>query len=132
MLLGTLQLTGKGGNELFVYDDCLVRASTGLLASLTGSDFASLRTRPDTSSPEALLAQHADNRMVRRADVRAASLARGRWPATGLRRLVVELHSGTVVRYDWPGDSATRPLNADAYAADLLARALDPVLAVAL
>ena len=35
-LLGQLQLSGKGGNELYVYDDCLVRASTGLVASLTG------------------------------------------------------------------------------------------------
>ena len=110
-LLGVLQLNGKGGNELRVYEDCLVRATTGLLASLA-------------SVPE--------EQVVRRADIRSARLARGRWPATGLRRLTVELHSGTVVKYDWAGDSATRPLNDDTYAATLLRAALETLLEVTL
>ncbi|MCW2669477.1 MAG: hypothetical protein JWO27_1374 [Frankiales bacterium] len=92
-LLGFLQLSGRGGNELFVYDDCLVRASTGLLAAVTADkplnlaalsgDLEEYRTMP----PAQLVMQHPDNRMVRRLDVREATLARGRWPATGLRRL---------------------------------------------
>ena len=134
-LLGALQLSGRGGNELFVYDDCLVRASTGLLAALTGGEFnlAALTGRLDTeAAPEALVMQHPDNRMVRRLDVREATLARGRWPATGLRRLTLRLHSGTVVRYDWAGDSATRALNHDSYAADLLQQSLGDLLAVRL
>src|SRR4051794_36658249 len=109
-LLGALSVNGKGGNELFVYDDCLVRASTGLVAALTGGQF-DLSSRPDTGDPEKLVMMHEANRLVRRADIRQASLACGRWPATGLRRLTVTLHSGTVVRYDWAGDTATRPLN---------------------
>ncbi|MDX6214472.1 MAG: hypothetical protein QOG99_56 [Frankiales bacterium] len=130
-LLGALQLSGRGGNELFVYDDCLVRASTGLLAALTGGEFnlAALSGRLDThASPEVLVMQHPDNRLVRRLDIREASLSRGRWPATGLRRLTLTLHSGTVLRFDWPGDSATRPLNHDEYASALLASAFDALL----
>ena len=110
-LLGTLSLSGKGGNQLQVYEDRLVRSTTGLLASLG----------PPPGSE-----------VVRRADVRVARLARGRWPATGLRRLTVELHSGTLVRYDWAGDSATRPQNADEYAKTLLRAALETLLEVAL
>jgi hypothetical protein len=129
-LLGFLQLSGRGGNELFVYDDCLVRASTGLLAALTGGelDLSALSSEVDAASPEVLVMRHPDNRMVRRQDVRSATLARGRWPSTGLRRLTVQLHSGTVVRYDWAGDTATRAMNHDAYAAELLERSLDPLL----
>jgi hypothetical protein len=133
-LLGALQLSSRGGNELFVYDDCLVQASTGLLAALTGGalDLATLSGQADASSPEVLVMQHPSNRLVRRQDIREATLARGRWPATGLRRLTLVLHSGTVVRYDWAGDTATRPMNHDAYAADLLQRCLDSLLAVRL
>jgi hypothetical protein len=128
-LLGLLQLSGRGGNELFVYDDCLVRASTGLLAAVTADkpltlaalsgDLEEYRTMP----PAQLVMQHPDNRMVRE-----ATLARGRWPATGLRRLTLRLHSGTVVRYEWAGDSATRPQNHDEYASALLASAFDTLL----
>ncbi|MDX6268202.1 MAG: hypothetical protein QOD70_2942 [Frankiales bacterium] len=133
-LLGFLQLSGRGGNELFVYDDCLVRASTGLLAAVTADkplnlaalsgDLEEYRTMP----PAQLVMQHPDNRMVRRLDVREATLARGRWPATGLRRLTLRLHSGTVMRYEWAGDSATRPQNHDEYASALLASAFDTLL----
>ncbi len=132
-LLGALQLTGKGGNELFVYEDCLVRASTGLLATLTGGELASLFAKQDNHvAADVLVMRHEDNRMVRRQDVREATLTRGRWPATGLRRLTLTLHSGTVVRYDWPGDSATRALNHDGYAADLLTQCLGELLEVRL
>jgi hypothetical protein len=132
-LLGALALTGKGGNELFVYDDCLVRASTGLLATLTGGDFSSLLGQSEApGSPDELVMRHPDNRMVRRQDIRSATLAKGRWPASGLRRLTVNLHSGTVVTYDWPGDTATRRLNNDAYAASLLTSALHELLEVRL
>ncbi|MCU1600720.1 MAG: hypothetical protein JWO22_1429, partial [Frankiales bacterium] len=106
-LLGALQLTGKGGNELFVYDDCLVRANTGLLAALTGGNLSQLLEKLDDDvAPDVLVMRHEDNRMVRRKDIREASLAKGRWPSTGLRRLTLTLHSGTVVSYDWPGDGA--------------------------
>ena len=133
-LLGALQLSSSGGNELFVYDDCLVQASTGLLAALTGGelDLATLSGRADASSPDALVMTHPNNRMVRRQDVREATLARGRWPATGLRRLTLQLHSGTVVRYDWAGDTATRPMNHDGYAAELLQQCLGSLLEVRL
>lgn len=127
VLLGALNLSGRGGNELFVYDDCLVRASTGLLAALTGGEL-DLSGHVDATSPEVLVMRHPDNRMVRRADVRMATLTRGRWPTTGLRRLTLTLHSGTVVRYDWAGDTATRALNTDAYASDLLGRSLGTLL----
>jgi hypothetical protein len=110
-LLGTLHLSGKGGNELQVYDDSLVRVSTGLLARLG-------EVVPD--------------QVVRRADVRSARLSRGRWPAKGLRRLTVQLHSGTVVRYDWAGDGATRPQNHDDFAVTLLRASLESLLEVAL
>ena len=131
-LLGLLHLSGKGGNELFVYDDCLVRASTGLLASLTGGAPLSFGGPVAAGPPEEVVMQHPDNRLVRRADIRSASLTRGRWPATGLRRLTLHLHSGTVVRYDWAGDSATRPQNHDAYATTLLHAALESLLEVSL
>ena len=132
-LLGVLHLNGKGGNELFVYDDCLVRASTGLLATLTSGSPRSLLSSPvQAGTPDEVVMSHPDNRMVRRADIRSATLARGRWPATGLRRLTVHLHSGTVVRYDWAGDSATRPQNNDEYAATLLHAALESLLQVTL
>ena len=133
-LLGALNLSGPGGNELFVYDDCLVRASTGLVAALTGGelDVATLSGQVDAASPEVLLMQHRTNRMVRRQDIRSATLARGRWPSTGLRRLTLQLHSGTVVRYDWAGDTATRPQNHDEYAADLLLQSLGSLLEVRL
>jgi len=137
-LLGLLQLSGRGGNELFVYDDCLVRASTGLIAAVQADqpitpaalsgDLDELRGL----SPDELVMRHPDNRMVRRRDVRDATLARGRWPATGLRRLTLQLHSGTVVRYEWAGDTATRPLNHDSYAAELLSTALQELLVVRL
>lgn len=135
-LLGLLQLSGRGGNELFVYDDCLVRASTGLLAAVqadqpltaaaVSGDLEALRGL----TPDELVMRHPANRTVRRRDVREASLVRGRWPATGLRRLTLQLHSGTVVRYEWAGDTATRPLNHDGYAAELLASALEELLVV--
>jgi hypothetical protein len=133
-LLGALNLSGHGGNELFVYDDCLVRASTGLVAALTGGvlDLATLSGKVDAGSPEVLVMQHSDNRMVRRQDIRSATLARGRWPSTGLRRLTLQLHSGTVVRYDWAGDTATRAMNHDAYASDLLQQSLGSLLVVRL
>jgi hypothetical protein len=125
-LLGQLQLSGKGGNELYVYDDCLVRASTGLVASLTGGS-------PVTGgSPEEVVMAHPDNRMVRRADIRTGSLTRGRWPAKGLRRLQLELHSGTVVRYEWAGDGATRPQNHDEHASTLLHASLESLLTIRL
>ena len=98
----------------------------------SGLDLSTLSGRDRPSSPESLVMQHRDNRLVRRADIRQATLARGRWPATGLRRLTLELHSGTVVRYDWAGDSATRPQNHDAYASELLRTCLDELLTVAL
>ena len=137
-LLGALQLSGKGGNELFVYDDCLVRASTGLLAAvqadqpLTAAALSGELEELRGLTADELVMRHRDNRMVRRRDVREATLARGRWPATGLRRLVLQLHSGTVVRYEWAGDTATRPLNHDSYAAELLSSALDELLDVRL
>jgi hypothetical protein len=125
-LLGTLHLTGSGGSELFVYDDCLVRATTGLAASLSGGQSVS------PADPVVLVNAHEGNRMVRRADIRDAVLARGRWPMRGLRRLELHLHSGTVVQYDWAGDNATHALNADGYATDLLTRALHELLEVRL
>ena len=133
-LLGLLNLSGKGGNELYVYDDCLVRASTGLLASLTGGAPLSLASfaAPTAGTPEQVVMAHPDNRLVRRSDIRSATLARGRWPSTGLRRLTLQLHSGTVVRYDWAGDSATRPQNHDDYAVTLLRASLESLLEVTL
>ena len=110
-LLGALGLSGKGGNELFVYDDCLVRASTGLVATLTGGDVATLLGGPQApGTPDELVMRHPDNRMVRRLDIRDATLAKGRWP----------------------GDSATRRLNNDAYAVTLLTAALGELLEVRL
>ena len=135
-LLGVLHLSGRGGNELFVYDDCLVRASTGLLGMLTGGAPTSLASLAGTAlegkSPNDVVMAHPDNRMVLRAHVREATLARGRWPSTGLRRLTLQLHSGTVVRYDWAGDTATRAMNHDAYAAELLTASLGDLLSVRL
>lgn len=131
-LLGLLHLSGKGGNELYVYDDCLVRASTGLVASLTGGAPLSFGGPVPGGSPDEVVMTHPDNRLVRRADIRTATLARGRWPATGLRRLTLQLHSGTVVRYDWAGDSATRPQNHDDYAVTLLRASLESLLEVSL
>lgn len=143
-LLGVIQTSGKGGNELFVFDDALVRAATGLGAALLGAldsssvEGAAAVRRAATgqgtadAGPEQLAAQGKGNTLVWRRDVAAATLTRGRWPTTGLRRLRLVLHDGRVVEHGWPGDGATRPLNHDAYAVPLLAQALGDLLEVRL
>ena len=136
-LLGVLQLSGRGGNELFVYDDAFVRAATGLGAALLGALDSSSAAGADALArafsrrgshaelaPAEIAAQARTNVLVWKHDIAAAALTRGRWPSTGLRRLSLTLRSGTTVLWSWPGDGATRPLNHDAYATSLLAQAL--------
>ena len=140
--VGVLNLSGRGGQELFVFDDCLVQATTGLavalsqitgaategtrlLGALTGS-----RKRYAEMSPDALVKEHASNRLFRVADIGAARLARGRWPSRQVR-LTLTLPDEVVV-LAWPGNGATRPLNHDEYAVELLRTVLGPRLASAL
>lgn len=143
-LLGILQLTGRGGNELFVYDDALVRAATGLGAALLGALDSSSTAGVEAIArafagqdanaglaPVEIAAQATTNVLVWQRDVAAAALTRGRWPSTGLRRFTLTLRSDTTFVWSWPGDGATRPLNHDAYATSLLRQAL-PDLAVVL
>jgi hypothetical protein len=147
-LLGVLSLTGKGGAHLFVFDDALVRATTGasLAAALLrhnatahkpGLLGASLATALAgdlgayaTMSPEQIAAENPSNQGVWVRDLSAAVLAPGRWPSTGLRRLTVTLRMGETRTYEWPGDGATRPLNRDADAVPLLSYALGDLLEV--
>jgi hypothetical protein len=143
-LLGVLQTSGKGGNELFVFDDALVRASTGLGAALLGAIDSSTTEGAEAlkravtgkgladKGPEQLLAQSRTNTVVWTRDLQGAVLAQGRWPSTGLRRLTLTLKDGSTVEHSWPGDGATRPLNHDAYAVALLTSALPDLLDVRL
>ncbi len=142
-LLGMLQVTGKGGNELFVFDDALVRASTGLGAALMGTldgpTGAQALKRAvvggeafATESPEEIAQQSRRNALVWTRNLERAVLTKGRWPGVGLRRLTLTAVSGDTLVFSWPGDGATRPLNHDAYAVSLLSRALPDLLDVQL
>ena len=142
-LLGILQVTGRGGNELYVFDDALVRASTGLGAALLGAldsttaAGAEALTRAVTGgslehTPQQLAAQSKTNTLLWTREVVSVVLAKGRWPSTGLRRLTLTLRDGRSVEHTWPGDGATRPLNHDAYAVSLLEKAFPGLLEVRL
>lgn len=145
-LLGVLQLVGRGGNELFVFDDALVRAATGVGAALMGAlggegsnpaeAFLSAMSGDlesyTTKTPEQIADASPANLLVRRANIASASLTRGRWPSTGQRRLTLTAPTGAALVFSWPGDGATRPLNHDGYAVPLLTRALGDLLEVGL
>ncbi len=146
-LLGVLSVTGKGGSLLFVFDDALVRAATGvgLVVSLLRDTAKGRETSADlgealsdglsgdlgryaTMTPEEIARASPGNRGVWTRDVAAASLARGRWPTTGLRRLTLTLSNGEFRTHEWAGDGASRPLNRDRDAVALLTRALGDIL----
>jgi hypothetical protein len=150
-LVGVLSLTGKGGSLLFVFDDALVRAATGmgLVASLLRDTARGREAAADigevlstslkgdigkyaTMTPEEIARESPGNSGVWVRDVVAASLARGRWPTTGLRRLTLTLNNGESRTLEWAGDEASRPLNRDRDAVALLTLALGPVLDVQL
>lgn len=143
-LLGVLQVTGRGGNELYVFDDALVRASTGLGAALLGAldshtaAGAEAMTRAVTGagftdhSPQQLASQSKTNTLLWTREVVSVVLAKGRWPSTGLRKLTLTLRDGSTVEHTWPGDGATRPLNHDPYAVSLLGKAFGDLLEVRL
>jgi hypothetical protein len=144
-LLGVLQLAGKGGNELFVFDDAIVRAATGLGAALLGAlDSSSTEGREALRKAFAGQEHYADlgplqiaqqakgNVLIWNRTVRSAVLSKGRWPSTGLRRLTLSLSTDQTYEVSWPGDGATRPLNNDDYAVSLLSRAFPDVLDVRL
>jgi hypothetical protein len=142
VLLGVLQVTGRGGNELYVFDDAVVRAATGLGAALLGALDSSTAAGAEAltravsgagfadKTPEQLTSQSKTNALVWSRDVTSAALAKGRWPSTGLRRLTLTLRDGRTVEHSWPGDGATRPLNHDAYAISLLSKAFPGLLDV--
>jgi hypothetical protein len=143
ILLGVLQVTGKGGNELFVFDDALVRAATGLGAALFGALDGSkgpaavkraVASAEDHSgdTPEEIAQQSKGNVLVWTRNLERAVLTKGRWPGVGLRRLTLTAVGGDSLVFSWPGDGATRPLNHDEYAISLLSRALPDVLDVQL
>ncbi|MCU1594890.1 MAG: hypothetical protein JWO12_2282 [Frankiales bacterium] len=133
-LLGVLQLTGKGGNELYVFDDALVRAATGLSAALLGAldgarnaEALMKAVSGDSLSdkgPEEIAAQSHGNRLIWLRNVQGAALTRGRWYSPGRRTLALTAVNGEEITFGWPGDGATRPLNHDAYVVAVLERAL--------
>lgn len=145
-LLGILQVVGRGGNELFIFDDALVRAATGVGAALMnvlgtdkGSSAEALLTAMSgdldsyaTRTPEQIAAEIPSNLLVWTSNVRSAVLTRGRWPSTAQRRLTLTSPTGATLDFSWPGDGATRPLNHDEYAVAVLSKALPGVLEVRL
>jgi hypothetical protein len=144
-LLGVLQVVGKGGNELFVFDDAIVRAATGLGAALLGAlDSSSTEGKEALRKAFAGQEQYADrgplqiaqqargNVLIWNRTVTSAVLSKGRWPAVGLRRLTLSLRTQQTYELSWPGNGATRPLNRDDYAVSLLSKAFPDVLDVRL
>jgi hypothetical protein len=144
-LLGVLQVVGKGGNELFVFDDAIVRAATGLGAALLGAlDSSSTEGKEALHKAFAGREHHADlgplqiaqqakgNVLIWNRTVISAVLSKGRWPAVGLRKLTLSLSTDQTYELSWPGDSATRPLNMDDYAVSVLSKAFPDVLDVRL
>jgi hypothetical protein len=144
-LLGVLQVVGKGGNELFVFDDAVVRASTGLGAALLGAlDSSSAegkealrqafsgQEQPADLGPLQIAQQAKGNILIWSRTITSAVLTRGRRPAVGLRRLTLSLTTGQSYELSWPGNGATRPLNMDDYAVSLLSKAFPDVLDVRL
>jgi hypothetical protein len=142
-LLGVLQVVGKGGNELFVFDDAIVRAATGLGAALLGAlDGSSVEGKAalrkafageDTHAelgPVQIAQQSKGNVLIWTRTVTSAVLTKGRWPSTGLRRLTLTLSTDQTYELSWPGDGATRPLNNDDFAVALLSKAFPGVLDV--
>ena len=145
--LGMLSVTGKGGSLLFVFDDALVRAAAGMgrVASLLRDTAEGRESSADigevlsaslsgdlgkyaTMTPEEIARESPGNSAVWVRDVVSASLARGRWPTTGLRRLTLTLGNGESRIHEWAGDGASRPLNRDRDAVALLTLALGDVL----
>jgi hypothetical protein len=144
-LLGVLQVVGKGGNELFVFDDAIVRAATGLGAALLGAlDSSSSEGKEALRKaftgqehyadlgPLQIAQQAKGNVLIWTRTITSALLARGRWPAVGQRTLTLSLSTGQTYQLSWPGDGATRPLNLDDDAVSLLSRAFPDVLDVRL
>lgn len=141
-LLGVLQLVGKGGGELFVFDDALVRASTGVGAAIMNALSSDSRAAGESvlkalagdlsnysaMTPEQIEAEQPSNHLVLLRNVLSATLTKGRWPSTAQRTLVLTSPTGATLEFHWPGNGATRPLNHDDYAVALLSKAFPRLL----